>query len=194
MAEIDLPKVDQSLITREPCAPPCWQGISPGETTLDQAEAILKTLPFIDRGTVTRQTAADSSQNLLWHSTLSHPGDWIGSILTQQNVVDTIQIRKLEADITLDDLIAVYGEPTEYSVVLTPPEAPPCFSVTVIWPEDGLIVAFPSIHSRDAPEGAQLITLDTPVVGLRYESASSVADIVDGPGTVPWTGPEDVRR
>lgn len=35
---------DRSILTDEPCPAPCWQGIVPGETTIDEAVAILDAL------------------------------------------------------------------------------------------------------------------------------------------------------
>jgi hypothetical protein len=40
---------DRSLFTGSPCAPPCWQGIIPGETTAEEALQILQSSPYVKR-------------------------------------------------------------------------------------------------------------------------------------------------
>jgi hypothetical protein len=43
---------DRSLFTGLPCAPPCWQGIVPGETTAEEAMQILRASPYVKQDNI----------------------------------------------------------------------------------------------------------------------------------------------
>ncbi len=43
---------DRSLLTNEPCAPPCWYGLVPDVSTKDEVINKLQTLPFIAARTI----------------------------------------------------------------------------------------------------------------------------------------------
>jgi hypothetical protein len=46
------PKIDQSFLTNQPCASPCWYGLIPGEATKADVLETLKELPFIDYSSI----------------------------------------------------------------------------------------------------------------------------------------------
>jgi hypothetical protein len=52
----DLLNVDKSLITGDPCSPPCWHQLVPGESTEEEALEILQDLPFVDENTIELQS------------------------------------------------------------------------------------------------------------------------------------------
>lgn len=43
---------DTSIITRDPCSPPCWYMIEPGISTKEEAKQILLSLPFLDSSSI----------------------------------------------------------------------------------------------------------------------------------------------
>ena len=76
--------VDRSLITGEPCGPPCWQGIIPGETTEEETMTILHELPFVDGGATHVQ-----GNRIHWHSDIEGwPGGTIG--IGDDGIVDWV--------------------------------------------------------------------------------------------------------
>jgi hypothetical protein len=44
----DDPLADHSFLTQEPCASPCWYGLEPDKSSVDEVYATLTTLPFVD--------------------------------------------------------------------------------------------------------------------------------------------------
>jgi hypothetical protein len=104
---------DESLVTGEPCAAPCWQGITPGETTWTEAQAIISTLS----GAIDLQIQEQDGQvGGIWRSEASQ--DYCcavvsvsGDAIDATDVVNYIQVR-LAPDMTLGELIEAIGEPT----------------------------------------------------------------------------------
>jgi hypothetical protein len=46
------PQADQSFLTDQPCAAPCWQGLELGSSTKGATLSLLPTLPFVDAGSI----------------------------------------------------------------------------------------------------------------------------------------------
>jgi hypothetical protein len=104
---------DESLITGEPCAAPCWNNITPGETSWTDAQQIINNLS----GAIDVQFQEDSGQvGGIWRSEASQ--DYCcavvsvsGDAVDDTDVVNYIQVR-LAPDVTLGELIEAIGEPT----------------------------------------------------------------------------------
>lgn len=92
---------DTSLIAGEPCAPPCWQNILPGETSLAEALSIVSAL---DGVTVLQQT----DQAFQFGRPNTPPCCQISANETQ--IVDAI-ILQFAPVMTMGDALAAHGEP-----------------------------------------------------------------------------------
>jgi hypothetical protein len=105
---------DDSLITNDPCAAPCWQNITPGETTWSEARSIISNLS----GTIDLQFQEENGQAVaVWHPAAETDyccavvSIYTGETVAETDVVSFIQLR-LAPDITLGELIEAQGEPT----------------------------------------------------------------------------------
>ena len=92
---------DTSLISGDPCGPPCWRNIVPGETTISEALEIVQelegiTVHYSDDGTF--QFAQDDGP--LCCQVASEDGQAVTSIILQ-----------FSPDMTLGDAVDTYGEP-----------------------------------------------------------------------------------
>lgn len=107
---------DRSLITGEPCAAPCWQGITPGETTWTEAQNIVPTISgVIDLQTQEQENETGLTIGSVWRTNESEQYCCavvanIGEAVDDEDVVDYIQVR-LAPDVTLGELIEAHGEP-----------------------------------------------------------------------------------
>jgi hypothetical protein len=104
---------DTSLITNEPCAAPCWQGITPGETTWSAARVIVQDLQ--GKGEDEEQSQ-EGQTGIVWRAAGSEQFCCAvvsnsGEVVDAADVVNYIQVR-LAPGITLGELIDVHGEPT----------------------------------------------------------------------------------
>lgn len=104
---------DRSLVTGEPCAAPCWQGITPGETTWNEAQTLISTMS----GVIDLQTQEQEGQiGAVWRTNESEQYccaivSNVEEAVDDTDVVDYIQVR-LSPDVTLGELIEVHGDPT----------------------------------------------------------------------------------
>jgi hypothetical protein len=138
------PPLDRSLLTGEPCEPPCWQGLTPGESTEEDVDEFLRTTRFVDgrsvrRGTYTRLTLGGEEVEgviVYWRSFwgLSTCNDFC----VEEGVLDSITICP-SPGVTLGRLIERYGPPEKYQVIV-PIGQPLHYDVTLFYPTYGFTV------------------------------------------------------
>ena len=92
---------DTSLVSGEACAPPCWQGIVPGETTMSEALEIVSAL---DRITVPRQAELAFQFGHI-------DGPVCCQISADETRIVSTIILQFAPEMTMGDAIDKYGEP-----------------------------------------------------------------------------------
>ena len=134
--------VDRSLLTGDPCEPPCWQGLTPGESTLEDVNEFMRTSGFVSPLTVHRSALRIAGgervglsiwwQSNVWGAGGSNNFDIHGGVL------DSITIHP-HYDVTLGRLINRYGPPEKY-VAFLPIGGPLYYDVTLYYPAHGFTV------------------------------------------------------
>ncbi|MFN8378500.1 MAG: hypothetical protein U0452_07490 [Anaerolineae bacterium] len=172
---------DDSLITGEPCEAPCWRGITPGVTAWSEALTILEDDRTIEDPTT--QTADDSSAVA---ASFKEPGgiDASGQIFSDNgNTVGLIFLR-LAPDMTLDEVLAKYGDPTW--VIGTPfSDDPPQAIVNLVYPDEQMIVYVFVPGKEGALDGTNEI------VGVLYMQASDMETLLKTSSLHAWEGLAD---
>jgi hypothetical protein len=143
---------DTGLITNDPCAPPCWQGISPGDP-MDEVDTILRNLSVIDRSYLSIKP-----------ETASWPGGQI--ILDKSGKVKSI-FYMLQYRLELKDLIERVGEPDGFTITLQSEVGTP-ISVNLFWFDEGISInAEPSDEFRQTSGGVP-VKPESLVAGAGY--------------------------
>jgi hypothetical protein len=141
---------DTSLLDDEPCAAPCWRGITPGESAWSDALTILEDDASLE--SVDRQSDEDSAAEYAVWQGRGGTAQCCQMISLDGETVDVVFIR-LAPDITVSDVIDAKGEPTyavstEYSGDQS--------IVNLIYPDSSLIlyafVAGPEAALLDSSE------------------------------------------
>ncbi|MCY3834023.1 MAG: thioredoxin domain-containing protein [Chloroflexi bacterium] len=91
---------DKSLISGDPCEPPCWRGIVPGATKLDEALEIAQSL----EGIVVQQGEQDFQFGMI-------DGPACCQVSADESQIVTAIILQFAPGITLGDAIDKHGEP-----------------------------------------------------------------------------------
>jgi hypothetical protein len=117
------PPLDTSLLTGEPCRPPCWQGLTPGESTEEDVAEFMKTTSFVDARTVstssfTRVTRAGEEVARVTTRWRSSAGlRKCNSLSIEDGVLTDIMICH-DLGLNLGSLIDRYGPPEKYRAIL----------------------------------------------------------------------------
>jgi len=132
------PAPDTSLLTGEPCEPPCWQGLTPGQSTLQEVNEFMRTSGFVNPGSVHRSQLHRSGQwvgvSIWWRSTVGG-GSRSNKFIVEGGVLDSVTIYP-DYVLTLQRLIDRYGPPERYVAGL-PISGPLYYEVTLFYPTYG---------------------------------------------------------
>jgi hypothetical protein len=116
------PPVDTSLLTGEPCEPPCWQGLTPGVSTEEEVNEFLRTSELVDRITLFRSditlgTGEVVGVRVQWWSKATTPRErrGIGNVVDiHGGVVQDIAVL-LDCEVTAEDVLKRYGPPHRWN-------------------------------------------------------------------------------
>lgn len=116
------PVQDESLVTTKPCLPPCWYGIYPGQTTLEEAIEIVKGLSFVDPDSVARSTRSLTRGNdeaVNWRYIGARDEIHGGRMEARQGTVVWLWV-SLPRKLKLADVLVTQGKPDLVDVVPNP--------------------------------------------------------------------------
>jgi hypothetical protein len=103
---------EREWLAGTPCKAPCWQEITPGSTTIIEAEALLRQYSKV--GEYETICTSDKQCNLSWANWRDAYNDAGGGdiISNQDSIVTSIGLAFPHYSFTLADVIQRYGEPT----------------------------------------------------------------------------------
>lgn len=166
--------VTDSLITNEPCSAPCWENITPGETTMTDASAILTEMESVivlqEDASAIVFTADENSVccQVLSENGTGEPDDVIGATLLQ-----------LAPTNTLGQYIEVHGEPTYVS---GQPHSDTEAILILFYPETQTILNV----VVEGPDGQ--LNEDTPINVVIYTSQTLMDSITANTPLDNWKG------
>ncbi len=99
---------DSSFLTSDPCGPPCWRNIIPGETEWQDALTIIEDDPTLDR----LQTRADEESSAIAAGWAQVDGEGCCQMFTEDGSTVSFVVLQTRPDHMLGEVIAEHGEPT----------------------------------------------------------------------------------
>ncbi len=180
-----------------PCKPPCWEGITPGQTTADEAVKVLEQSPIIylakknppkgfSRGSVVWDWV-DGPQSK--DSLGGWGGDALYELKTSSNFIIFIRPQYRET-VKLEDVIKSYGEPSHIialSIVNTDDISKKFYSLWVLYLPLGIAL---ESYNLDKPNFTSQIILKSPIFfAANMSKFEELATVVPGAESmVPWQG------
>ena len=173
------PPLDMSLLTGEPCRPPCWQGLTPGVSTEEEVNALLLTSELVDqstmfRGEITRGRGEVIGVSIQWWSTANMatvPRQFGNFADIVDGVLQAMTIG-LDSKVTLQDLLEQYGYPDKFTAYMTP-SYPRDVSVALYYASHGFIAELIL-----APEDVALRP-ETDILYIAYFRVAPVDEFLD---------------
>ena len=142
------PPVGMSLLTGDPCEPPCWQGLIPGVSTHEEVNEFIRTSRFVNPQTLyvsalRRAGGQRVGVSIRWRRTVGG-GSPSNNFVIVGGVLESIIIYP-DYDLTLERLVDRYGPPEKY-VASLPIGGPLYYEVRLFYPTYGftadLVVAY----------------------------------------------------
>lgn len=193
--------VDDSLLSDMPCAAPCWQGITPGETSRSQAMQILMDSPYIYTESVEEAGNSEVGGVTWWWSV---PGRRLQpSIRWQNDIVQQITLG-LTYDLTVDQVVSKFGPPDALHVGTGGVPEHSYWVVDVYYTARGIQVKAYTPEFSDALETSTEVgvviffapcsleerVVDIYCAGNEHSTQCDVSDIVNS--MYPWRGYGDL--
>ena len=137
------PPLDTSFLTGEPCEPPCWQGLTPGESTEEDVGEFIRATRFVDTRTIYRGRITRGGEvvgvSIQWRSTAARSRNVeSNSFDIDTGVLEHITIYP-DYELTLERLMERYGPPEKYVANLSGYERQ-WVDVTLFYPTHGFTV------------------------------------------------------
>lgn len=127
------------ILTSTACEPPCWYGITPGETNANQVYAILDQLESVDKGTITEGYDREFKLNKIYWYFQRPAEDSLGSVNIQDERVTAITILTINS-VKLGELIEKLGQPEKVWTEIGRGENREYVNVLLFYPAQGYLV------------------------------------------------------
>lgn len=166
---------DTSLISGEPCAAPCWRGITPGTTTWRDALAIIEDDPALDAPNV--QTDEDSTAVVAEFQQTG--GTACCQMFSETGEVVDLLFLRTAPSMTLGDVIETHGEP---AFAIGSPFSETQAIINVLYPDLPVVV-----YAFVAGEQAAL-SATSEIIGLLYLKPSDMELLLQTSDLHTWEG------
>jgi hypothetical protein len=130
--------VDKSLLTGDPCAPPCWYHLTPGKSTEEDVLEILHDLPYANQDTIEVQSRAGfpGEKLIYWRSLASDKDDSrTGTVALDDEGQILFISYSPDYPLSLGKMIELFDVPDKVFVLYLGYD---CYNVSLIWLNHGL--------------------------------------------------------
>lgn len=179
-------ELDSSLLTGDPCAPPCWHNIAPGVADEDDVRSQLESSPFVEKGTLHYNLTEEAGVPLVGFSWQAREGDYIclqngmvwpmercNYIYLRDGKVLRIEI-SLHGGVTLGEIVDKYGPPERISAFVSVTDFY-WYQITIDYPCQGLrLESFSLIDPKEVASGTISVTRDMRITDARYYVPTSL--------------------
>jgi hypothetical protein len=178
---------DRSLFTGRPCAPPCWQGIIPGETTAEEALQILQSSPYVKKSI---ETTGSYTLGAIWaYWKISSGGVSLG---LRDGLVHEISLNT-PYRLTLGEAVEKFGMPEALMVNSAGIPEDPWWMIHIYYPAIGMKFRVdkqfedPSLEPSTKISGVTFVAPQSSLGGLLAELYETYReDYLEH--TRPWRG------
>jgi len=174
------PALDDSLLTGDPCAAPCWQGIVPGQSGEEEVIGTLEASQVVNPDTIWRGDFPVAGVPLVQYAWRHHnPKSPQNYLYLRDGVVLRIETY-LDYELTLGEVVTRFGPPEGVYAQITAFGEWLGYTVVLDYPEIGLtfwsLTTRASVFDRVYREGVGLLREDLAVTTVTYYAPTSLED------------------
>jgi hypothetical protein len=133
-----------AIFQSESCLPPCWNGITPGQTSLQDIDSKVKSIPVVDVKSIKTRSILQANDSLEFKflPLLREDG---GRIYSQDGVVQAISFSPKPGNLLLPEALQKWGLPDQYSSIYYSYVETPYLVTIIIYVKKSIIL----INIRD---------------------------------------------
>lgn len=166
---------DRSILTGLPCAAPCWYGITPGISDLEEVRKSLATNPHVDQANIREQQITGDMVQVDW----PEPGlfSGLGLLLLRNDVVELIVLRGMRNRLTLGQVVEKYGAPEKVAAWYAWAGGT-AYYIRLYYPSRGLIFNVNTRPRASPTADTDVITEDMRATHVYYFAPTSMEDLL----------------
>ncbi|MCK6578207.1 MAG: hypothetical protein L6Q98_08910 [Anaerolineae bacterium] len=172
---------DESLVSNEPCAAPCWNNIIPGETSWRDALILIEDDPNLNDPT-TRETDDELYPDAVVAEFQRTDGSACCQLISLDGETVTTVFLRLAPGVTVGEVLGNLGVPA-YLAVSPYSDDPPQALANLVFPESSTV-----IYAFVAGAAAGEINEDSEVIGALYITPNDMDDLLTGSSLHVWEG------
>ena len=173
----DLSRPPSSILTSTECAPPCWHGIRPGETTSWGMLDFLLGQDWVNGGSIRESTKGNETTRIAWK--FQRPaGDTAGYAYFQDGRVTAISINTI-GSLNVHELFEVLGDPKTMVALSRETSTRHWIELNLIYPDEGFLVEVDIDLQTDPQQNQVEITEETPVHRVVFFEPSMYDDLLE---------------
>lgn len=190
--------VRSTILTSTQCAPPCWYGIRPNQTSLDGVRSVIYDQNWVDSSSIDEITRKDQVVRMQW--LFQRPaGDFSGTIHFEDERVKAVTIVTTGA-LTLEQAFDLLGEPELMWTHVGTGENREYLEIVLLYPSAGDVVEV-DLDLSDRDDRAQVdLKRSAPVFRITYFDPADYPALLDTQILIrsitpvsptdlrPWTG------
>lgn len=178
---------DDSLITKIPCAPPCWHGLTPGESTFEDVSDFIQLNPLINGNASKPKYVSTGGSYQAWRWAGESPDSPQVNFFdyTPEGVLERI-VLKPNTDITAKDIIKVYGPPTlitisEVLIAESPIKTSSGIEIDAVYIDPPMLLTWAEkTEPASVPAPSKIcLSLDVPIHTIEYDMLERAEAMVD---------------
>ncbi len=167
---------DTSLLSGEPCEAPCWNGITPGETTFRDAKILVEDDSRYSK--VEEVTPEEETQERLFGFSDGEANVCCQIYSRDGDIVESM-LFLLSPLMTLGEVVDKYGDPT----YLTGEEVAEGQAIMFLLYPDVPIVLYAFVEGTEGT-----LSADSEIIGLLYMTETEIQQIIDSSRFYEWEG------
>lgn len=174
-ANVSQPLSDMSLRTLQPCAPPCWHGIIPGQSNAADVRRILPTLPFIRPGSIEEQPYPEGNGS--YFSWAYRNFGELGAILLINDTVVHIDTQP-GFQLELGEVVERFGPPARFFPRNVRRPHGSYYSISLYYPDRGLVFNTPNLPGLPLDAKEYSVRPDFSVYSVDYLVPGTVEELI----------------
>ncbi len=164
---------DNSILSQIVCEFPCWDGIIPGESKIDEVYNKLVSIPFYTSSPNKsekryKETSLPDSKTQTLISWWYDDPNKKNFIVLENDTVTSISIFP-NANFTLEEVVQLFGEPSGTQIVYNAGSETPYIRINLIlyYPKNGLLVEF-LLYSKDGIDFISKVDVSPEIQGIKF--------------------------
>ncbi len=178
------------ILQPSPCAPPCWQNITPGKTGMDEALESLRSSPWVNPDWINVISFGSP-----FSTEIRFGGRIQGTVYITEGVVESISIpthisplqrNGVDESLELEDLIRLYGPPLVYLVAVGGSSRMGLI-LYLHYPQHGWYM---EVRFEAPPDSDPVVPSSVHLSQVEYVSPDDYWQVIDWwpECTIPWNG------